>query len=78
MWMIDRIHHDPSDVWTAAFPTAPAGLAHGDIFMVGVSNLSDGRLTRAENASHLSRLEADLDVRPLAPHDLRGTPGASY
>jgi hypothetical protein len=39
--MIDRIHRDPSDKWSPAFPPVPSRFPYGNILMLKVSDLPD-------------------------------------
>ena len=54
--MINGVHRDAADMRPPALPSGPSCFANGDIFMIGVSNLSDGGLAGPKNATHLAGL----------------------
>src|SRR5215475_5059127 len=41
--MIDRVHRYPADMGTSSHPPHASGLPNGNIFMISISHLADGR-----------------------------------
>src|SRR6266568_7004729 len=74
--MIHGVHRDAADMRPPALPSGPSCFANGDIFMIGVSDLSDSGLAGPKNATHLAGLQSDLYVRPFSAHYLRRTTSA--
>ena len=74
--MINGVHRDAADMRPPVLPSGPPCFANGDIFMIGVSDLSDGGLAGPKNATHLAGLQSNLYVRPFSAHYLRRTTGA--
>ncbi len=77
MRMIHRIHHDPSDVRPFSHPSRTTGLAHRNVFVIEIPNLSHGRHARPQNPAHLTRNQTDLNVLTFPAHHLTrrtGTP----
>src|SRR5436190_18491786 len=56
--MVDRVHGGAADGRALAAPAATAGLAAGDVLMVDIADLADGRPARQRNAAHLTRGQA--------------------
>jgi hypothetical protein len=52
--VIDRIHSDTANFWPLAHPTISARFTERNIFMLGVTNLSDRRITNYWNASNFT------------------------
>src|SRR6476620_6347554 len=55
--MVDRVHRRSADGRALPLPAAPARLAAGDVLVVDVSDLPDGRAAGQRNAAHLARGE---------------------
>src|SRR5262249_35127710 len=70
VWMVHRIHGHAADRGTDSLPAGPAGLAHGDVFVLGVAHFADGGLALQEDLSDLSRRELHLGVFPFLSHQL--------
>src|SRR5215831_9633797 len=77
MRMVDRVHDDPSHMWSFSFPTTPPSLSNADVLVIDVSDLSDGRHTDSQDSAHFSRFQAHLHIIAVTPHDLREAAGAS-
>jgi hypothetical protein len=60
--MIDRVHGHPANVGANAHPARPAGLSQGSVFVVYVSNLSDGCPARNWNHPHFGRRQSQNSV----------------
>src|SRR5439155_290489 len=56
--MVDRVHRRAAHRRALAAPAAAAGLAAGDVLVVDVADLADGRPARQRNAAHLARGQA--------------------
>src|SRR3954465_7761587 len=69
--VIDRVHGDAAVVRHTALPALAAGLADGDVHVVGVRHRADGGNAAAVNQALLCRVEAEDDVLAVAAHDLR-------
>src|SRR5262245_35611214 len=76
MRMINWIHHHTADMRSAAFPTRATGLPDGNILMIQIPDLPHRRHAGTQNASHLTRLQANLNIGLIATHDLSETTGA--
>ncbi len=77
MRMIHRIHHDTPDVRPLSHPPRTTGLAHRNVLVIEVPDLSHGRHTRAQDPTHLARNQTDLNVLTFPAHHLTrraGTP----
>src|SRR6266516_3945382 len=56
--MVDRVHRGAADGRALAAPAATAGLAVGDVLVVDIADLADGRPARQRTAAHLARGQA--------------------
>src|SRR6266566_2213311 len=56
--MVDGVHRGAADGRALAAPAATAGLAVGDVLVVDIADLADGRPARQRNAAHLARGKA--------------------
>jgi hypothetical protein len=74
--MVDRVHHNASDMRPFPLPPSPPRFPYGDILVIKVPDLPDRRHARTQNSTHFTRLQPDLDVITIAPHYLREPPGA--
>ena len=73
--MINGVHRDAADMRPPALPSSPSCFANGDIFMIGVSDLSDGRVTLDVDLAHFAGRKPHLRVTSLLGHELRGGAG---
>ncbi|GFE59227.1 hypothetical protein AOG1_31070 [Geobacter sp. AOG1] len=70
MGMIDRVHRNTTNLGTFAKPAGTAGFTDGNIFVIQVTYLANGRHAFLENHSHLSRRKLDLSVLAFFGHEL--------
>src|SRR5207244_10324261 len=54
-WVIDRVHRHSAHMRTASLPTRATSFAAGDIHVIDVSNLTDGRETIFMNPANFAR-----------------------
>src|SRR5258708_15127154 len=62
--VIDRVHRDTAVGGANTLPAIASGLADGDVLVVGVANLSDGRHALDEDLAGLAR--GQLEERVVA------------
>jgi hypothetical protein len=53
--VIDRVHHHTANVRPASLPARATSFAAGDVHVIDVSNLADGRETILMNPAHFAR-----------------------
>jgi hypothetical protein len=68
--VVDRIHGDSPDLWSATTPSRCTCFPKIDILMVGVPNLTHGGPTQDKDLSNLTRRHADLSIAALLGHEL--------
>jgi hypothetical protein len=61
-WVIDRVHSHTPDSGPYSQPSWLAGLANCNIFVVNITNLTDGRRTGQVNQTYLPRWQTHLAV----------------
>src|SRR5262245_22928238 len=75
--VVDGVHRGAAHGRTLAAPTAAAGLAAGDVLVVEVSDLADGRAAGERDAAQLSRGEAQDAVALVLRDELDPRAGAA-
>src|SRR5207244_13640334 len=75
--VVDRVHGRAADRRTLAAPPAAAGLPAGDVLVVDVPDLADGRAARERHAPHLAGREAKDAVALVLRDELDAGPGAA-
>ena len=75
--MVDRIHDDSTNVWPTAEPSRAPRFADGNILMIEIADLPDGRHTGSQNSPHLPGLQSHLHIAFFAAHNLGKTAGAA-
>src|SRR5262245_16961170 len=71
--MIDRIHGNPTHMRPASPPTRTSCFPDTNVLMVDITDLADRGQTGAQNPSHFTGLQADLNVVSISSHNLRKT-----
>src|SRR6185312_11304000 len=69
--VIDRVHGDAAVVRHAALPALAAGLADGDVHLIGIRHRTDSGEAAAVHQALLGRIEPEDDVLAVAADDLR-------
>ena len=65
-WVVNGVHHHAADVRTSAKPAGAPGLPSGDVHMVNVSHLTNGRVALFVDATDFTRRQTDQGVAALA------------
>src|SRR5947209_13699470 len=76
--MIDRIHRHATVVRALAEMARPSGLAVGDVLVLEVADLPDGRVAADVHLPHLARGEAERGPVAFAGHELRRGTGRAH
>src|SRR5437764_3636268 len=69
--VVNRVHRDAADVRAYAVPARAPGLAVGDVLVLDVAHLADGRVADDGHAPHLARRHAHLRVIAFLGDQLR-------
>src|SRR5215510_7885818 len=77
--MIDRIHHDTANGRSNSHVAGSSSLSDGDVLMIEISDLTDGRRAIHVHQSHFARREFHVSVYTfLGDHLCRGAGAASH
>src|SRR5678816_166375 len=76
--MIDRVHRDTAVDRLSPHPPLAAGLANGDVLVLQVSHLADGRAAFQVNLPDFTRRQLDLDVGAFLGQHLGGSASAAH
>src|SRR5439155_5025234 len=76
--VVDRIHRDAAHRRPDPEPAAPAGLAEGDVLVVQVADLADGRLADLVHPANLAGRQLDLHPAGVLGEELRRAAGAPH
>src|SRR5262245_1464276 len=77
MRMIHRIHHDTTDGRSNSHVSGSSGLSDGDVLMIEISDLTDGRRAIHIHQSHFARWEFHVSISSFFSDDLCGGAGAA-
>src|SRR3954454_1083701 len=70
--VVDRVHRHATDGRALALPAHAAGLAPGDVRLLGVADLADGRAAARVDVADLAGRHAQLRVRAVLRDELHG------
>src|SRR5207244_9261424 len=75
--VVDRVHRGAAHRRPLALPAAAAGLPAGDVLMIEVADLADGRPARERHAPHLAGGQTEHTVALVLGDELDARAGAS-
>src|SRR5699024_4912566 len=75
--VVDRVHRDTADARAVALPALSAGLAPGDVRLLGVADLADRGAAAQVDVADLTRGHPQLGVRAVLGDELHGGTGAA-
>src|SRR5205085_11733362 len=73
--VVDGVHRGAAHRRALALPAAAARLAAGDVLVVDVADLTDGRAARERHAPHLAGGQAQHRMRPVLRDELDARAG---
>src|SRR5258708_24368941 len=78
MRMVNRVHGHAAIDRLLAQPDVAAGFADGNVLVVHVADLSDGRHAIDQDFARFARRQLDQGVFAFLRHQLRGTSGGAH
>ena len=70
VWVVDRVHGNPTDGWALALPSHTAGLSPVDVRLLGVAHLADGAAAANVDVPNFTGRQSKLCVRAVLGDEL--------